>query len=92
MIPSFLERKIFDEEQPVTVKYLRSLLQLTEKQLAALAQVDIKTIKRAESASNSLQQPTALRLIDAFNSELHKQGFLREEKMLQLHHVAMHVS
>ncbi len=92
MIPSFLERKVFDEEQPVTVKYLRGVLQITQKQLANLAHVDVSTIKRAESANNSIRYATALRLINALNDELHKKEYLREEKTLELRNVAMHVS
>jgi len=87
MLSSFLEQKLFDEEKPVTVGYLRSLLHLTQKQLADLAQIDVRTIKRAESASHSLQSSTAERLVAALNRELHKQGYLRQEKTLQLRHV-----
>ena len=51
---TLLERKIFEEEEQVTVKYLRGVLQLTQRQLATLAHVDISTIKRAENPYGTL--------------------------------------
>ena len=82
MLSSFLEQKLFDEEKPVTVEYLRRLLNLTQKQLANLAQIDVKTIKRAENAYNSIRSSSAERVVAALNRELHKRGYLREEKTL----------
>ena len=67
MPTTFLERKLFDEEEQVTVKYLRGLLHLTQKQLAKLAHLDISTIKRAEDPYRTLRYVTAARLIDTLN-------------------------
>ena len=89
---TLLERKIFEEEEQVTVKYLRGVLQLTQRQLATLAHVDISTIKRAENPYGTLRYLTAVRLIKVFNDELHRQGELSESKVLELKHIAMHVS
>ncbi len=89
---SVLERKIFDEEQQVTLFYLRGLLQITQKELAALAHTDITTIKRAESPNNVIRNPTAVQLVTVLNNELHKQGHLSEGKILLIQHIAMHVS
>jgi hypothetical protein len=92
MSPTFLERKIFQEEEQVAIKYLRGVLQLSQRQLATLAHVDTGTMKRAENPYATLRYLSAARLIDTLNSELQKQGHLGEDKQLQLRHIAMHVS
>ena len=88
---TFLERKIFDEEEQVTIKYLRALLRLTQRELAVLAEIDISTIKRAENPRGKLRYMTAIRLICTLNRKLHEQEYLSEDKTLELKHIAMHV-
>ena len=87
---TFLERKIFDEEEKVTIKYLRGVLNITQRELAALAKMDITTIKRAENPYKSVRYLTAVQLVKALNTELHNKGELTEEKVLELKHIAMH--
>jgi transcriptional regulator with XRE-family HTH domain len=92
MITSFLEQKVFDEEQMVTVRYIRSVLQISRRELASLTGLDGATIKRAETGNGRLRHPTAVHLVEVLNAELHKHGALSEDKTLQLKHVAMLVS
>jgi len=86
---SVLERKLFDEEQQVSVKYLRGVLQLTRKELGKIANVDIASIRRAEELSGTLRYLTAARLVTTLNKELDRQGHLSEGKELEVHHVNM---
>lgn len=92
MPPPFLERKLFDREEQVAVKYLQSLLHLTQKQLAKFAHLNISNTKRAEDLYKALRYSSTARLVDTLKDELHKQGYLSEDKQLQFHHVAIPVS
>jgi predicted transcriptional regulator len=80
---------MIDLSEKVTVKELRGILQLTQKQLAELAHVDVGVVKRAESPTKSVQYLTGVRLVNALDNELHKRQLLDVDTKLLITKVAI---